>query len=667
MAAPRDIPLRAARDRLIDLLGIGDSYPLSDLEVPGDLLKVPFGGTAKIAIEDAQLGVRYQLCDPDEVALGTAYEDEGKGAELLIESPAVAEDVAYRIRATKIGLPGKVPQAERFLTQGAPVKVGIDSKLPLRIVNAPPLDPAHSDPQPGDPYLVAYGASAEVEVGDSQEGVDYSLILDQREVSGLARAGNLGPIVLPTGPLAEDTVVQVRATKRFLAAGREDETVVLESKLYLKVRANPALTVSIEGAPIVDYGGDATIKVAATQKTAHYVAYACPVADADYVRDAAAAPDLAPVAGKPGLQVRKPARPDGAVPAGYVRLGDAAAGGSDVKLAANALTEDAIVIVQAIKQHRVEPGEQTIASAVWLEQAAVVLVRPDPARALRLRAQGGSLQVHDGQPGVFYYVTPEAGSGIEKLPAYFHKRDPRDAAQNKGIGQLGVEIDFAVAADPGVRPPLLDLAQVNAERALSLRAVKAQTGVDVNMARGALLVPVPVVRAGAGKIIVAASNAQDLHQLNLDGSPLGTPLPGSGTDLVLDTPEIAADTVFEVVATRAASQGMPVERVARVTLLARPDAALAVAAQLDTVAKDAATGIVVRASQRGVDYQLMAGSTAVGTALPGDGGDLVLPTGPIVSDTTFSVAATRAGNRELTSVLQQQATVKLAAAAGDAS
>ena len=36
------------------LLGIGDTYPLTDLNVVADQLKVPYGGTAKIPIEDAQ-------------------------------------------------------------------------------------------------------------------------------------------------------------------------------------------------------------------------------------------------------------------------------------------------------------------------------------------------------------------------------------------------------------------------------------------------------------------------------------------------------------------------------------------------------------------------------------------------------------------------------------
>src|SRR5882762_10159417 len=94
-----DTPVRSARDRLIDLLGIGDSYPLTDLAVAADQLKVAFGTTAKIRIEDAQVNVSYQLYDPKGKPLGSAR--EGDGSTLMIETPKVAEDVTYRIRATK--------------------------------------------------------------------------------------------------------------------------------------------------------------------------------------------------------------------------------------------------------------------------------------------------------------------------------------------------------------------------------------------------------------------------------------------------------------------------------------------------------------------------------------------------------------------------------------
>jgi len=98
MDVPHDIPVRNARNRLIDLLGIGDTYPLVDLNVVADQLKVPFGGKAKIPIQNAQAGVTYELCDPKGQPLGAAFKADGSDATLVIDTPNVSEDVTYRIR-----------------------------------------------------------------------------------------------------------------------------------------------------------------------------------------------------------------------------------------------------------------------------------------------------------------------------------------------------------------------------------------------------------------------------------------------------------------------------------------------------------------------------------------------------------------------------------------
>ena len=87
-----DVPVRSARDRLIDLLGIGDTYPLTDLNVVADQLKVPFGGSAKIPIESAQVNVTYELCDPKGQPLGSAFKGDGADATLVIETPRVSEE-----------------------------------------------------------------------------------------------------------------------------------------------------------------------------------------------------------------------------------------------------------------------------------------------------------------------------------------------------------------------------------------------------------------------------------------------------------------------------------------------------------------------------------------------------------------------------------------------
>jgi hypothetical protein len=696
MDTPHDVPVRAARDRIIDLLGIGDSYPLTDLDVIADQLKVAFGRTAKIPIEDAQVNVTYQLCDPAGKPLGDAKAD-GAGVTLRIETPPVKEDVTYRLRATK-----KKPadskltaQAPRFLNERAPVKVGIDTTLVIELRDLPLLDSKLPSVQPSDPRIVAYGQSVQVWVVQSQEEVQYSLVLDGGDQPQAVR-GDLHDIALSTGPMKEDALIQVRATKKFLASeNRDTETVLLDAKLYLKVRADPAAAVSMDPSPIVDYGQDATLKVAKTQANVTYRAYARTLPDIDFLHGDAAGVDVVSVAvaGKPDVQVRKPPQsPVWGAPDGYAPKGEAPGTGGDVRLTLKSPAEDSIVIVQAEKTHKVDADKQDSAilkSAVRLDQVAVALVRPDPAKALKLRVPvsgaqtGDSLQVSDGQPGVFYYFRPApSGTGTQgaefPLPAYFHKQNQQDAPQNKGVGQLAIEIDFAIATDAkdgaGANPalaspraPVLDIPPFATGASLSIRAVKAQTAVETKMARAAQVPAIPAIRAepavvdygASAKIVIPASDAADLYQVTLNGAPVKAAVAGNGSDLSVLTDALSADALFEVVVTRALDKGMPVERVVQAGVLVRPDASLPVSAKADSVAKDAATDVVVQRSERGVTYQLMSGQTAIGPAVPGTGADIALPTGPIAADTTFTVAAARAGNPQIAAVLKAQPGVKL--------
>jgi hypothetical protein len=218
------------------------------------------------------------------------------------------------------------------------------------------------------------------------------------------------------------------------------------------------------------------------------------------------------------------------------------------------------------------------------------------------------------------------------------------------------------------RAPLLGITPFATGGSLSSRAVKAQTAVEVKMAQNAQIAAVPAIRAeqavidygASAKILIPASDAADQYQVTLKGAPAKPAVTGNGADLAVPTDALSADAVFEVVVTRPADKGMPVERMVQVSVLVRPDATLPVSARMDTVVRGTGTDILVQRSQRGVTYQLMSGRTAVGSALPGTGADIALPTGAIAADTTFSVVATRADNAKIAAVLKAQTSVKLA-------
>jgi hypothetical protein len=602
MSAPvHDTPARGARDRVLDLLGLGDAYPLTDLDVGADSVKVAYGVSAQIPIESSQLDVTYQLCNARGEPLAN-YAAAGNGDTLCITSPPIVENVTYRILATKKPGPTLPPQTGRLLGQSASIQVGVDAALAVEILNAPLLDLANTNPQPSDPRIVPHGASVDVQVSKSQEGVEYSLVVEGRDLASPRQMGNLAAITLATGPMTEDAVIQVRATKTFTAA--ENKEPLLATTLYLKVMANPALAVSVGSAPIAAYKESATIKVAGTQKSARYLAFIRAVSDRDFVHGAAASAALA-TTGQPDVQVRLPAITDPRrPPGGYVALAPAALPGvaGDVTFTSPALTADSLVIVQVTKEHQVDPkSSRTIPSTIWLAQGAAVLVRPDPSWPLRLRVpltDGKStktLEVLDGQPGVFYHFRPAPTGAEYPQAAYFYKRDEQDATQNMGVGQLGVEIDFVVAADavPGSaaaggspstaapRAPILDVATLQTGSTLSARAVKAQTAVDAAMTRTARIAGVPAIRAAQdmvdddtpATIVIPVSTTGDRYQVTLAGTPVKAAVVGDGSDLTVVTAPLTVATTFEVVVTTPADRGMTVERVSRVQVGIRPKSA----------------------------------------------------------------------------------------------
>jgi len=111
----------------------------------------------------------------------------------------------------------------------------------------------------------------------------------------------------------------------------------------------------------------------------------------------------------------------------------------------------------------------------------------------------GPIQILGGQPGVFYHFSTAEGAVLGP-PVYFHQTDDADPSQNKGVGQLALEVDFVVtpplpparlqpSPDPAKtrpEPPILDIgtSSLQTSTQLSIRAVKAQTGLEVTFKPG---------------------------------------------------------------------------------------------------------------------------------------------------------------------------------------
>ena len=576
--------VRDARDRLIDLLRFGETYPLRDLPVLDERLTVPFNQSAQVPIEASQWGVLYELRGEGDTVLARV---EGNGGTITLQTPPLREDTTYKILARKIAT-GR----EAYLQQQATVKVGLDVTLHARILEAAPLDPKNETPGDEDARIVAWGTRVSVQLAQSQEGVDYRLVWiaggQEQRLSPDVR-GNLGDIVLRTdNPVTEDVDLRLRATKVFdPSENRPTQTDLLDTVLPLKVRARLDLPVALTPAPIVAYGEGIAVQIGNTQASARYIVYLRAVSDRDFVFTAGGTGLLGVnVEGAPRVQVtRPPQRPIWEDLGGFQPVSAPMQGnGGTLRIPVNALTRDSVVLVRAQKEH--QPKELP-SSSVQLQQAALLLVRPDPRRALRLGVElagaqtTGTLEVSGGQPGVFYEVRLDPAGAPLGPPAYFHQTDEGNSALNKGLDQLRIEADFAISRGT-VRPatvpselttippltPLLDTGPLDVGATLSFRAIKAQTRVTANLTQTALIAAVPVIVAeqpivpkdSPARILVRASVVGDRYQLTLNGAPVGAALDGNGADLTFTTGPLQAATQFQMRVTRPGDTGIPVER-----------------------------------------------------------------------------------------------------------
>lgn len=238
--------LRHARDRVVDLLGLGRTYPLRDLPVP-PLLMVPPDLPAEIALDHAQPDVVYTLCDEDNGApilhLGRPIESEPRADQgtVVLRTPPVTQDVAYRILATKRAEQGTPQAREAWLHTVVRIEEGVDPRLVAQI-QGPLLDPG-AERTPSAARLLPHGATVRVDVLASQEGVDYELVdalAPALPISPPVR-GTGGVVTLSFGPAREDLDLRVRATRDGDGDPNDLRRTLLQIVLPLRVSADPAL------------------------------------------------------------------------------------------------------------------------------------------------------------------------------------------------------------------------------------------------------------------------------------------------------------------------------------------------------------------------------------------------------------------------------------------
>ena len=672
--------LREARNRMLDALTLGETYPVRDLPVPNERLTVAFNDTADIKIENSEKGVGYGLRNKNGDAVSVIV--NGTGDTALLTTQAIRDDITFTIHA-------RAPSGrEADLLATATVRVGLD--LSLMTILLPEDGPS--------PRILDYGSAVTVLIPSSQDGVDYRLVRfangdpahpddmtaaaqdDIVSVGNQTVRGTGGPIELPSRPLQNDTELRIRAIKVFDAAlARPPQTNLLAMRLRVSIKANPDLALAPEPGAIVDFQAAPKIKIAAAQSGVEYRAVMLRLPDAAFAQGAAPGPGLLvlPVPGQPDAMIRLPslaaADPSG-VPRGFTVGADWQAGANaELRLTLPRAAADAVIAVAARKAHT--NGPTSFTSWIWLRQMVAVLLRPNPKPGLSVTvtlagaATEQTMTIGGGQPGV-YYTPRTTPPGPALLPAYVHQRSPDDPNSNKGVGQLELEVDFAVTHDgqPPL-PSLVDTGPVAVGTSWTFAAMMAQSRVGIDLPDPAVITAVAPAQLSAGLIdrggivhvTVPASAAADSYALwqeaAPDDVPIGTARDGNGGALDFASSAIANDSVLVLSAT--SKTPIPVRRRIRFPVAVRPDPSCPVHAGDDAVPSGNRTKIFVDKTQIEISYQLVVAGAAVGAAQQGTGDTLVFLSDPITAATVFSVTATRLNPPAATATLTATATVTL--------
>lgn len=583
--------LRDARGRVIDLLGLGRSFPLRDVPWPQTAVVAP-GTPATITLRYSQRDVKYQLRDANDQPVlhnDLPIEAEGTGGELSLHTPPIDVDVTYRVLATKIDLVDPPPEGEvpppppeprsAWLHGAIDIKEGVDPKLTIEIIDLPLLDQRIDSPKPTDARIANYGATVRVAVHDAQEGVEY-VLCDHAQPDNVLSApviGVVGTIELTLEQATEDIDLRVRGSK---AVGDDQQpelrTALLELVLPLRVRANPNLAAALVS-PVVNHGDNATVELGGSQTSVVYRLWQRQIKDDEFLFEPPLATPRIQVNGDEGhvIEVLRPPQPPiwQAIP-DFSEVGEELPGtGAELELAIASNTEDTYLLIQASKQHRKESAavadDELIGSSVQLATALALLVRPDAERMLQISVGIGDQQcvgpllLRDGQAGVYYEL--RVGQDPIALPGYFHKSD-------KGIEQLHMDVDLVIANDDDPMQPSLEIEPLAFDTEIEVLARKAMTRLSAELGRTAVLLDVPPVHfepqeVDAGdsvSLFVESSSDGDRYTVLLAGEPIGEPREGTNETLEFELGLIEESTEVVLLVEHIDPERLPVER--RLTL-----------------------------------------------------------------------------------------------------
>lgn len=578
---PTQLKLRDARDRVVELLELGKTYPLRDIPFPKYVGAAP-GTKTSVPLSFSQLGVSYQLQERVDGQLSPVDSPwyPGTGSPLNIPTPTINNDVTFRILARRAADTSNIRQA--LLDGEVTVKEGVDPSLEVHVVGLESLGE--------ETWLATYGASVIVEVRASQPGVEYELVdanAPERPASYKRVVGTGGAITLTSIVLVDDIDLGVRGTLP------EHQSALLSKILLVRVRANSGTIVALSP-PVITYGEGSRLVLSDPGVGVEYQLWARKLRDRDFVFDPNLKPRPIQITGDNGhvVLVSPPApRESWQDEPGFERFGGPLlSDGSPLEVPLGRLQYDTMFLVQATKTHRkgaLQASSDELSSCTQLRQAVALLVRPNPDQLLHLMVRVndstsiGQWQVTEGEPGVFYEL--QLNGNAIALPAYFHQKDDQNPKVNKGISQLGVETDLVVARDRKTPPtttadrtpplpPLLKSTRVPIGSEIALVAKRAMTQLSARLSRTAILhrvpevevVPPTVVAGNPAKLLLKDTSTEDRYTLRHEKTT--TVLDGNGATLEFATGPLDATCNVEIRAERKNGIGLPLERIVSVTV-----------------------------------------------------------------------------------------------------
>ncbi len=541
--------LRQSRDNLIDALGFGQTYAVSDIEtIEG--LKVAAGSTGSVPLTPSQKTVTYLLCDSNGTPISVddqQFSVSGDQQEPLLTHP-IQEDGIYKIQATKTHGPEYLLQT--FLNQTVEIKVGIDVNLVLTFYLDKEESPTTGinlvDSEGGAPsYLFPYNSATTITVHDAQEQVRYQLVeVDPKEAERALSEEKIGLgrgkfIRITSEAITEDLTLHVRAVRIF-DDDRENERELLTQRLHANIQANPALPLSISASkqgnakPIttVPQEQESFLHIDNSQTSVFYRVFGHKILDNEISfegnvwRDDNRVNSGFNVEGN-ALYVKRPnskailnVNPlSDKVPNSYTLVGDGEyvpGNGARLSLALPAIEEDMLYVVQTQKQHRWKQGkaaEPDVRSFGFIHQATTLLVEPLAGVALELRFQV--------QNDAASYHTLVASQG------------ENDITYTLSLGKLEYKADFAGPKEgltfEGLNVPI--------ETPFSVLAEKNRTRVQQNLLGNDTL-PVKsniaVERnSGTAEVSIPLSQEQVSYCLYLNGQMATNIQVGTGKSLIL--------------------------------------------------------------------------------------------------------------------------------------